>query len=486
MEATGLGFGVNGAPPDALVDKANRRVSLQACSDPNVFELELERIFARAWIYVAHESEVPNAGDFVHRYIGNDPVLVVRGRDGTIRILLNSCPHRGMAVCSAEAGTSRTFRCPYHGWTFAEDGRLIGVTAENAYYGPDFDRTELGLRSFRCDTHAGLVFGTWDQGAPPLRDYLGGMCWYLDMMLCRTDAGLEVAGAPQRFIVQANWKLAAEQFAGDSYHTLTLHRSMQEIGFANSKEFFDALWGSASIRFPSGHVAGFRDARGRARAGAAAAVDALEVLPPAGVTPELLDQLDHNLSDEQRAFMRLYPPGPLGGGIFPNLFVPTLPNPTANGEIGAVISPRTWMPRSVDTFEMTVWTLVERDAPDEFKERCREANTLHFGISGVVEQDDAEAWTGIQRGLRGPVGRAQWLDYRAHRPASPPDPEWWPGPVDGGAEVRKGFERDDGGWAWWLRWAQFMGGQPWDVLDGAASSARPLDGSSVGPTEGGP
>jgi phenylpropionate dioxygenase-like ring-hydroxylating dioxygenase large terminal subunit len=458
--------------PAGLVDMDNRRVSLQACSDPQVFEAELERIFARAWIFVAHESEVPNAGDYVHRYIGADSVIVIRGRDARIRILLNSCPHRGMPVCRAEAGTARNFRCPYHGWTFADDGRLIGITAEKEYYGIDLDRSQLGLREYRCETYAGLVFGTWDQEAPTLREYLGGMCWYLDTMLCRTDSGLEVAGPPQRFIVKANWKLAAEQFAGDSYHLLTLHRSMQEIGFANSKEFFDAISNEANIRFPGGHVAGFRDARGRARAGAAAAVDALPVLPPAGITPELLEQVERNFSDEQRAFLKLYPPGPLGGGIFPNLSIPTVPNPTATGEIGAAISPRTWMPRSADTFEMSVWTLVERDASDEFKERCRESNLMHFGISGVVEQDDAEAWTAIQRGLRGPAGRAQWLDYRAQLPASDGKPDWWPGPVGEDDEVRRGFPRDDGGWIWWLHWARFMSGQPWvPAADEVASLA---------------
>jgi hypothetical protein len=210
-------------------------------------------------------------------------------------------------------------------------------------------------------------------------------------------------------------------------------------------------------------------------------VDALEELPPAGITVDLLEQVDRNLTPEQRAFTRLYPPGPLGGGIFPNLFVPTLPNPTATGEIGAVISPRTWMPRGVDSFEMSVWTLVERDASEQFKQRCREANALHFGVSGVVEQDDAEAWTAIQRVLRGPAGRSQWLDYRAQLPASEPDEGWWPGPVEAGAEVRRGFERDDGGWLWWLRWAQFMSGRPWE--DGTTpTSSHVTDGHpSPGP-----
>jgi phenylpropionate dioxygenase-like ring-hydroxylating dioxygenase large terminal subunit len=447
--------------PEELIDVPNRRVSLQACSDPTVFDMEVERIFARAWIFVAHESEVPNAGDYVHRYIGTDSVIVVRGRDEKIRILLNSCPHRGMPVCSAEAGTARNFRCPYHGWTFATDGRLIGITEEREYYGYDLDRPELGLREYRCDTYAGLVFGTWDEEAPSLTDYLGGMRWYLDMTLCRTDAGLEVAGPPQRFIVRANWKLAAEQFFGDSYHVLSLHRSMQEIGFGNSKQFFDALKGEANIRFPGGHVAGFRDARGRARAGAAEAVDALPVLPPTGITPELMAEVERNLSPEQLAILKLYPPGPTGGSVFPNLSIPTVPNPTATGEIGAAISPRTWMPRTADTFEMAVWTLVERDASDEFKERSRESNLMHFGASGVVEQDDAEAWTAIQRGLRGPIGRRQWLDYRAQRPPIEPKPDWWPGPVEDGAEIRQGFSRDDGGWIFWLRWAQYMSGQPW-------------------------
>src|SRR6478672_6950090 len=116
--------------PGEMASYVNRErglVERKIFSDPRIYELELERIFARAWGFICHESQVPNAGDFFQTYIGEDRVIAVRDKEGEINVLLNSCRHRGNAVCRADRGNATSFMCSYHGWTFNLKGDLIGV-----------------------------------------------------------------------------------------------------------------------------------------------------------------------------------------------------------------------------------------------------------------------------------------------------------------------------------------------------------------------
>ena len=114
-----------GTDPGALVrDDGVRR---EIYRDPAVFALEMERIFKRTWVFMAHESELAAAGDYLTMRIGAEPVVVVRGEDGEVRVLVNRCRHRGAVVCERAAGNAKSFRCQYHGWTYRNDGQLVGV-----------------------------------------------------------------------------------------------------------------------------------------------------------------------------------------------------------------------------------------------------------------------------------------------------------------------------------------------------------------------
>ena len=106
-----------------LGDADRNEVSLRLLSDPEVYRLELEYLFGRNWIMLAHESEVPNPGDYVMRHIGEDPVILTRSSDGELHVLLNVCTHRGMMICRAEGGKGTQFKCPYHGFTFTKPHR---------------------------------------------------------------------------------------------------------------------------------------------------------------------------------------------------------------------------------------------------------------------------------------------------------------------------------------------------------------------------
>ena len=119
-------------------------ISSRIFNDPEINRLEMERIFTRSWLYVAHESEIPQVGDFVTRYMGVDPVIVWRGQDHKVRVFLNVCRHRGMRVCGQDMGKASQFRCSYHGWTYSNVGKLISVPFYEGYHG-ELDMSSLGL-----------------------------------------------------------------------------------------------------------------------------------------------------------------------------------------------------------------------------------------------------------------------------------------------------------------------------------------------------
>src|SRR6478672_2261714 len=157
-----------------MVDAEKGTVDRQIFSDEQIYQLELEKIFARAWNFMAHESQIPNPGDFFLNYIGEDRVIVVRDKTGGINVLINTCRHRGNAVCRADEGHATSFMCTYHGWTYDLTGALVGVPGFKDYYHEDLEREEWGLiTAAQVDSYKGFVFATLDPEAPSLEEFLG-------------------------------------------------------------------------------------------------------------------------------------------------------------------------------------------------------------------------------------------------------------------------------------------------------------------------
>ncbi len=211
----------------AQVDRAHRRLY----SDPAIFELEMERIFGRAWLYVAHESELKQAGDFVTARMARLPVLATRDAEGAINVLVNRCGHRGAMVCQEERGNSRAFRCPYHGWAYRNDGTLLGVPNRQTWpEGYDFSRPQLQMpRVPRVATYRGFVFASLAERGPDLLSYLGPAVTAIDDLMDRSPFDeVERAGGTVRYAVNANWKIPTENY-NDFGHNTATHESSYSI-----------------------------------------------------------------------------------------------------------------------------------------------------------------------------------------------------------------------------------------------------------------
>ena len=406
----------------AEIESGQFALPLSVFGDPAVFDLEQKHIFAKAWNFLAHETEIPNPGDYVLRYVCADPFLVVRGTDGQVRVLYAVCRHRGMQICRSEAGNAKRFICPYHGWLYGNDGALVGVPELEKAFGQDFSRADTGLLPIpRMETRNGFIFGSLDAQVPSLEDYMGDYAWYFDFWSRRTPKGLEVRGAPQRFVVPCNWKLGAENFFGDAYHTPVSHRSAVDSGLL-------AVGGNVSWRGEGVHY-------NAGRIGGGGFIKLLQDGHVDGLAPETEAVIREWMSPEHQKVLFDIRMIPASGSLFPNLsFVSVAVAIDEAREPVRFTTFRQWRPLNADHMEIISWCAVEQEAPEEWKLRSERAYSVSFGSSGMLEQDDTENWGYVTAAAKGQLAEQFPLNYRMglttqHEPlvATLTD---WPGPGD--------------------------------------------------------
>ena len=375
-----------------------------AYTDPAVFELEQERIFRRAWLYLAHESEVPNAGDYVLTRLGPDEVILVRREDGGLSLLHNRCAHRGARVVSEPCGRARQLRCPYHAWTYRLDGSLIGVPLADGY-APDAKLPGLAAVP-RVESYRGFVFASHAATGPALADFLGGLKSAFDNLLDRAPAGSVTRfGGSLLLEYRGNWKMFMEN-AVDLVHPGYVHRSSVEAAKAHPEALqADAItqqgaqmflanglratqWDEVPLHaFPGGHVymGGFY------RQGLIAPEredPVFERYRKALVERHGADKAAEVLSVDR----------------FNNL---VWPNISVNARFGAM---RIVRPLAVDHTVVDVVCFRLEGAPEEMHELTLQFVNLAASPASLVASDDLEIFERCQRGLAD--GANEWIDMR--------------------------------------------------------------------------
>src|SRR5882672_7569813 len=241
LRAAGLGLSNEELAMLVQPDRVHRSVY----ADPAIFELEMERIFGRAWLILGHDSQIAAPGDYFTTRMGREPVIVARQGDGSVRVLINRCMHRGTTVCPQGRGHASSFVCPYHGWTYDTDGRLRSVPVPSGYAS---DRTgELGLRRvLQVSTYRGFIFASRAAAGANLEEFLGPAKSSLDDLVDRAPGGeLEVAGGVFKHVYHGNWKLMLENHL-DGAHPAWVHassvavaRNAPEPGAPGKEHYYD-------------------------------------------------------------------------------------------------------------------------------------------------------------------------------------------------------------------------------------------------------
>lgn len=373
------------------------RVSRRIYTDSEVFELEMQRLFGQSWLFVGHTSQIPNPGDYITTELGRQPVIMIRHRDGKVRVMMNRCTHRGAKLLNRDAGNAKSISCLYHGWTFATDGRLTGVPIPEGC-APGFDKKDFGLSVLpRMDTYRGFVFASLAPTGISLDEHLGGMKANIDDMVDRApDGELALDLGVHRYMYRGNWKFQLENVM-DSYHVPFSHAStVKKDGTQFSRREGDETgtkvlekkktssdwkvrrsydmgnghgWTSNTVMDEGKRTSPAYDAYVKVLAAKVGKARAKEILKPKY----------HNSL------------------IYPNISI-----------MGLNIHVRVVRPIAVDLTEIRIYPIRLVGAPDEMNAaNVRLLNVTHSAAS-FVQTDDVEAFGRVQDGLHDKLD--EWVD----------------------------------------------------------------------------
>ncbi|HTW86923.1 MAG TPA: aromatic ring-hydroxylating dioxygenase subunit alpha [Candidatus Binataceae bacterium] len=362
------------------------RVNRRAFTDPGCLEEERRRIFDKCWIYAGHESEVPHAGDFRSRSVAGRPIILARGDDNVVRVLLNTCTHRGAMVCRQKSGNAKTFQCPYHAWTYNVRGQLVGVPGEDSY-SEAFKREDMRLAAPpKMDNYRGFIFVCFDRAAQSLYDYLAGAREYLDLVADQSETGMKVIAGQQAYSARANWKLLMEN-SYDGYHGLPTHQRyftfLADTGIQLQGNNVPISARQKAVDLGNGHaVLEYQSAWGR---------------PIAHWVAPFGEHRKSHFDALRRRFDERFGPERASRicetsrnlGIFPNLVINDI----------MAITIRSFYPISHDYMEVNAWALAPLEESSE-DSKLRLDNFLTFlGPGGFATPDDVEMLESCQRGF---------------------------------------------------------------------------------------
>ena len=423
-----------------VIDPESGMLDRSVFTDEAVYQEELEKIFGRAWLFIGHESLIPNPNDFFLTYMGEDPVILCRTAGGQVRAYLNMCRHRGNRIVRADDGNAKNFMCAYHGWTYSNEGKLVSVPGlQEAYYG-ELEVEALGLVEVaQLDSYAGAIFATWAEDAPSLEAYLGDARWYRDARFNHRDNGIQLIG-PTKWILPANWKTPVENAVGDLYHAPLSHRSSTLVQMQ-----FKRIEGPNVTGKPYGQP-GNQVHMGNGHGGFAHALDTDAL----GGNRLLLNSWDKKLMEEYSQSIQPEVERRLGTwrarrlrtahfSLFPNMFLGF-----------RMAHPRGPLRTEIWSFEQH-----DMDAPEEVR-RLERTQVIHGAgqPAGLAMQDDMDNWRNVSESGLSKVA----LRYRQHL-AMGMGHEGLHDKMPGWAAHRAFSENNQR--YYYARWQEFMNAESW-------------------------
>jgi phenylpropionate dioxygenase-like ring-hydroxylating dioxygenase large terminal subunit len=366
------------------------RVHRSIYRDPDIFALEMRRIFGRSWVYVGHDSLVPKPGDFITTRIGDQPIVMSRHTDGKVYVLYNSCGHRGAIVCNDDKGSAPLFRCCYHGWTFKTNGDLDAVSMPRGYGSIDLTDPALGMgRLPRVGTYRGFVFASLAADGPGLDEHLGHARDSIDELVDRApDGEIDLSAGVHKYLFRGNWKLQLENTV-DMYHVPFSHESTvgrggRQFGRRPGEQAASAISdsGTAANKWEE-RVAWSSRSNGHAYTGNQPfAAD----LPDNPIFRSYMAALTAR-HGEARA-LEIVRPKRHNTAFYPNMALQAL-----NQHIRVIL------PVAVDRTEIHVYPVTLKGAPREMNEGfVRHLNLTHSAAS-LIQTDDLECFRRCQEGV---------------------------------------------------------------------------------------
>lgn len=423
-----------------LVDTTSGSQSRSIFHEQQIYDQEQEHIYGRCWLFLAHESQLAEPGDYFRTFMGEDEVLVVRQKDNSIKAFLNTCTHRGNRICKADNGNARRFVCSYHGWSFGADGALTGVPLEGEAYYNELDKSKFGLVPVaQVSSYKGMVFGNFDPDAPSLEDYLGDMKWYLDVWLDAMPEGTELIGNTQKVEYPVNWKLPVENVCGDGYHIGWAHAGVVTV--ASSMSIGLSAGNTESDTENSISVGGMN---GHSVLATLDGYNGYAFYPDPSLATNYLD------ANRETAASRLgetrgkqFWGSQLNLTVFPNLQL----LPGLNWF-------RIYHPKGPGKMEMWTWAMVEKRMPNDLKQMILDNVCRTFGAAGMFDNDDGDNLIACTRQSRGWQTRQQkvYTNMAMGKERSRPD---MPGVISDGlvGEQNQRF--------FYRRWKEMMSAQSW-------------------------
>lgn len=410
--------------------------------DQEIYEQELDRVFGRCWLFLTHESLIPEYGDFMTTTMAEDPVIVVRQKDGRVIAFLNTCSHRGNMVCHADSGNTRSFVCNYHGWTFGTDGALVEAPLTERCYHGNLNKEELGLPQIRVESYRGFLFGNFSPEAPSLEEYLGEMGWLLDTTFLGSGEGMELLGPPMKSTLACNWKVPTENFIGDAYHVGWTHAGALQVlggelaGMAGNRA--DMPFDDMGLQFTTrhGHGCGVIHHAGPALHGERDGFDQF--------LKDEIPKVKANLGEVRAELFD----GHWNCSLFPN----------CSFLIGTQTF-KVWHPRGPHAIEVWTWTLVHKGMDADTKKQVQREATRTFGTAGTFESDDGENMMSCTYSNRGKQGRQGRMDSSmgAGREGRHPD---YPGIIVGSSFIGETSYR-----GFYRFWAEIMSAENWKDVE---------------------